>query len=89
VPKDIVFEELNKKEMKLLLSAYDYDIDSEGYILSPSGHRVPSEEQPAEFLHYKRVAIVPGGSLKPIDGSPTSISKFIREEFEEGRPDEH
>ena len=79
--KEIVFEQLNEDEMKLLLRAYDYDVDGEGFILSPSRSRIPSEELPTEFLHKSKVALIPG-SLKPIDGSPTSISKFIREEVE-------
>jgi hypothetical protein len=80
--KDIVFEQLNDDEMKLVLRAYDYDVDCEGFILSPSGCRIPSEEVPSEFLRATNVALIPG-SLRPIDGSPTSISKFIREEVED------
>jgi len=81
--KDIVFEQLTEDETKLLLRAHDFDVDDEGYILSPSGNRIPSDEMPSQFLWAKDAALVPG-SLRPIDGSPTSISKFIREEMEEG-----
>jgi len=79
MPKDIVFEELTEGEMKLILKAYDCDVDGEGFITGPSGNRIPSEELPSEFLSVRSAALVPG-RLRPIDGSPTSISKFIRED---------
>ena len=81
MPKEIVFEELERAELKLLLSAYGYSTDTKGYILSPSGNKIPSEERPSEFLSVKNVALKPG-SLIPMDSSPTSISKYIREETE-------
>jgi hypothetical protein len=81
VPKDVVFEELTKEETSLLLRTYGYDVDSEGFILAQSGNRIPSEELPSEFLKADTAALI-SGSLRPIDGSPTSISKFIREEVE-------
>ena len=80
--KEILFETLEEAELKLLIRAYGYDIDTKGDILSPSGKKMQSEEMPSEYLNIKNVALVPG-SLKPIDGSPTAISKFIREEIEE------
>jgi hypothetical protein len=80
--RDLVFEQLAEDETKLLLRVFDYDVDDEGYILSPSGSRIPSDEIPSQFLRAKEAALV-AGSLKPIDGSPTSISKLIREEVEE------
>lgn len=79
--KDIIFEELTKEEKILLLRAFDYDADEEGYILDKNGGRILSEECPNEFLTLENAALIPG-SLKVIDGSPTSISKFIREDIE-------
>ena len=38
MPKDIVFEELGEKERILLLRAFDYDVDSEGFIALPGGY---------------------------------------------------
>jgi len=81
MPQNIEFEELTKNERILLLRAYDYDIDGEGYVLAPSGNRIPSQEEPEKFLRVEDAALMPG-SLKLIDGTPTSISRFIREELE-------
>lgn len=78
MPKDIFFDKLGRDETVLLLRAFDYDVDKDGFILSPAGNKIQSEEIPSEFLKLHNVALIPG-SLKVIDGSPTSISKFIRE----------
>ncbi len=79
--KDIIFEELTKEEKLLLLRAFDYDVDEDGYILDKNGGRIKSEECPNEFLTIENAALIPG-SLEVIDSSPTSISKFIRENIE-------
>ncbi len=78
---DILFEKIGKKESILLLRAFDFDVDSDGYILSPSGKKIASEEFPSKYLTIEDAALVPG-SLDVIDGTPTSISKFIREKIE-------
>jgi hypothetical protein len=79
--KKIVFEELGKEERILLLRAFDYDVDSEGYIISPTGSKIPSKETPSTFLRVEDSALITG-SLEVIDGTPTTISKFIREKVE-------
>lgn len=76
--KEIIFEELGKEERTLLLRAFDYDVDQEGCILDVSGARIFSKENPNEFLRVEAAALTPG-SLEVRDGTPTSISKFIRE----------
>lgn len=86
MPKNIIFEELNKEERILLLKAFDYDVDSEGFILSPSGSKIPSKEVPSTFIHINNVALTPG-TLEVIDGTPTAISKFIRERLESDNND--
>jgi hypothetical protein len=83
---DIRFEELGKPERVLLLRAFDYEVDSEGYILDPNGSRIPSTEIPGLFLHIEKVSLLPG-SLKVMDGTPTAISKFIRERMDVPVPD--
>jgi hypothetical protein len=83
VTKKIIFEELGKEERTLLLRAFDYDVDSEGYVIDQTGSRIPSKEVPSEFLHVETSTLVPG-SLEVIDGTPTSIAKFIREKVEKG-----
>lgn len=81
MPKEIIFEELNKKERLLLLRAFDYDVDKEGHIMSPSGVKIQSEETPGKYLQVEDSALIPG-SLEVIEGTPTSISKFIRDKVE-------
>ncbi len=78
---NVIFEELGKEERKLLLKAFDYDVDPKGYILDRSGAKIPSKEIPSTFLKVDDATLV-HGSLKVIDGTPASISKFIREEVE-------
>lgn len=75
---DIIFEELGVKEKTILLRAFDYDVDDKGFVLTPSGRKIRSEEFPKEFISVKDAALTPG-SLNVIEGTPTSISKFIRE----------
>ncbi|MBU4300815.1 MAG: hypothetical protein ABIF85_03540 [Nanoarchaeota archaeon] len=79
--KDIKFETLGKDEKIILLRAFDYDVDSEEYVLTPNGGRIPSAEIPTKFLKLEEAAFIPG-SLNIIDGTPASISKFIRETVE-------
>ncbi len=76
--KEVIFESLKKEEAILLLKTYDFDVDKNGHILTPQGNKVPSEEIPKKFLKIEDAAFIPG-SLKVIDGTPTSISKFIRQ----------
>ncbi len=77
---EIKFDELPKDQRILLIRAFDFDVDSSGFILTPSGSKIPSEEFPGEFLTVNSAAFIPG-SLKVIDGTPTAISKFIREKM--------
>lgn len=81
MPKNVIFEELDKDKKILLLRAFDYDVDSNGYVLTVSGSKIQSNENPSTFLHIDNVALTPG-SLDVIDGTPTSISRFIREKLE-------
>ena len=63
----------------------DYDVDDEGFILDSRGSRIPSAEIPSTFLKVDTAFLAPG-SLDIYDGSPTSISKFIRERVESTEP---
>ncbi len=80
--KDIRFEQLDKNGKVLLLETYDYTVDSEGYVLNPSGSKIQSKEIPSKFLKLDDVVLTPG-SLEVIEASPTSVSKFIREKMED------
>ena len=79
MPREIIFDEIGIEERKLLLKAFDYDIDEEDYVLNQAGSRIKSEETPSEFLKVQDVALTPG-SLNVIEATPTSISKFLREQ---------
>jgi hypothetical protein len=85
MPKKIIFEELGKEERTLLLRAFDYDVDEEGYIIDQAGSRIPSKEIPSKYLRVEDSMLIPG-SLEVVDGTPTSIAKFIREKVEVGEP---
>lgn len=80
VVSDIKFEQLGRDETILLLRAFDYELDLEGYVLTPSGSKIASKDYPNKFLKVEDIALTPG-SLKVIDSSPDSISKFIREKI--------
>ena len=73
-------EELGIRERVLLLRAFDYDIDSEGFVLDPQGTKMRSDEDPKKYLKIGDVMIVSGAgkSLEVLDGTPTSISKLLR-----------
>jgi len=77
--EQIIFQELGEKERILLLKAFDYDVDGEGYVLDLSKRRIKSNENPKKFIKAKFAALLPG-SLKVVDGTPTAISEFIREQ---------
>lgn len=74
---DLIFEELGEKERILLLNAFDYGVDEEGFVLTVSGERMRSEENPKRFIKANFAALIPG-SLKVIDGTPTAISEYLR-----------
>ena len=76
----VEFKELRLAERILLLRAFDYNVDVEGYVLDVAGVRIPSEENPTRFLSIEEVMIISWGrgSLEVLDGTPTSISKFLR-----------
>jgi len=75
--EEIIFEELGKNERTLLLRAFDYNVDSNGYVLTPAGQRIRSKENPSIFIKAEFASLVPG-SLEVIDGTPTAISEFLR-----------
>ena len=81
---DVQFEELGIPERTLLLKAFDYDVDSEGFILDPKGSRIRSDEDPRKYMRIEEAMITSSarGTLEVLDGTPTSISKFIRERAE-------
>ena len=84
--KEILFDEINNDEKKLLLSAFDYGVDDSGNIYGASGDSLFSTENPKKALTLDNVALMPG-SLEVIDGSPSSIALFLRERLETNESD--
>lgn len=72
----IIFQELGERERILLLKAFDYDVDEEGKVVSPTGERVRSKENPSKCVEAKFASLVPG-SLDVIDGTPSAIAEFL------------
>lgn len=74
----IQFQELEEEQIVVLLQAHGYEVDDEGFILDGHGDKIQSSEIPSRDLKVEDAALV-SGSLKVMDGSPTAISKLIRE----------
>jgi hypothetical protein len=72
----IIFQELGEKERILLLKAFDYSVDEEGIVLSPSGERIRSRENPSKFIEARFASLIPG-SLEVVDGTPSAIAEFL------------
>ncbi len=79
--KKFEFEEISDEEKKLLLSAFDYHVDSEGNIIYSLLNTKVISKDTREPLTLKNATFV-NGSLKIIDSDPVTISRFLREEVE-------
>ena len=75
------FEELNENEKKLLLSAFEYDVNEEGEIIDNLLKEKVISKITKSPLTLKNVALLPG-SLKVLDADPVTISRYLREEIE-------
>ena len=75
----VKFEELRLAERILLLRAFDYNVDPEGFITNPMGNRIPSKEVRDGYLTIEDAMIVSygRGSIEVLDGTATSISNFL------------
>ena len=79
--EQIKFEELTDDEKKVLLSAFDYEVDKEGNIIDALLKEKIISEITRQPLTLKSAALITG-SLKIIDSNPLSISRYLREETE-------
>jgi len=77
----MILEEIPRESREVLLWAFDYGVDKEGFIINLEGKRVPSQENPTQGIHIDEVLLVPG-SLEVLDGTPTAVSKYLREQVE-------
>lgn len=78
---NIQFEELGLDERILLLKAFGYDVDEDGFILNTAGFKISSKEIPYKYIEMQDALLAPG-SLEILDGTPTSISQYLRERVE-------
>lgn len=75
------FEEITNDEKKILLSAFGYSVDDEGYIIdSLLNQQVISPETKKPFTLENATFVQ--GSLKIIDSDPLTISRYLREEID-------
>ena len=75
------FEELSDEEKKLLLNAFSYDVDDEGFIIDKALNERLFSNDTKRFISFDNAGLVPG-SLKIIDTTPLTISKFLREKID-------
>ena len=66
---------------EVLLWAHGYGVDKEGFVIDLEGNRIPSQENPLAAILIDEVLLTPG-SLEVLDGTPTAISKYLREQVE-------
>jgi hypothetical protein len=82
--KNFEFEEISDEQKKLLLSAFGYSVDQEGYIIdSLLARKVISQETRQPFT-LKNTTFVQG-SLRLIDSDPLVVSRYLREEVDNAR----
>lgn len=72
------YEELGKDEKEILLNAFGYELDEDGFILDAQLKEKLVSKSLGKEMHVDSVALTPG-SLKIIDASPISMSRFLRE----------
>lgn len=73
----MIFDELNDEEKILLLSAFDYKVE-ENIIIDKLMNEPVKSEITGKPISLQEATIVPG-SMKIIDSSPLSVSKYLRE----------
>ena len=79
--QDFEFEQLGDTEKKILLSAFNYEVDKEGNIIDSLFKEKLVCEETKEPLTIHNAALLPG-SLKVVSSDPLTISKYLREEIE-------
>ena len=75
------FEELGDAEKKLLLDAYNYEVDEKGIIVDSLLKEPVVSEDIKKPIFLENASLLPG-SLKIINTTPLTISKFLREKIE-------
>lgn len=74
------FEELGNEEKKLLLSAYNYEVDDNGIIIDSLLKEPLMSPESQKPIKLENASLLPG-SMKIIDTTLLTISKFLREKI--------
>ncbi len=80
--EDFEFEEITEQEKKLLLSAFDFEVDSDGNIIDSLLQEKVISHSTGKPFTLQNVTLVQG-SLKLIDSDPLTISRFLREDLKD------
>jgi len=75
------FEELGNEEKKLLLNAYNYEVNEGGVIVDTLLKEPLISQDSQKPIKLENASLLPG-SMKIIDTTPLTISKFLREKIE-------
>ncbi len=81
--KEFIFKELSDDEKKVLLSAYGYCVNDEGDIVDVVANQKVYSKNTRKPLNLKNVALL-SGSLIVTDSDPLTISRYLRENVENG-----
>ena len=77
------FETLSDAERTLLLSAFGYGVEENGDIIDRLMDEKIISQVTKKPLNLKDVALL-SGSLKVTDSDPLTLSKYLRENIEDG-----
>jgi len=80
--KDFQFQELTDEEKKILLSAFNYNVDEDGNIIDSTLNEKVISKTSKNPINIKNVALL-GGSLIVTDSDPLTLSRYLRERIED------
>ncbi|HLC47204.1 MAG TPA: hypothetical protein VJI75_05755 [Candidatus Nanoarchaeia archaeon] len=81
--QEFEFQELTFEEKKVLLAAYNYDVDNDGIIIDSLLNEPIRSNTTGKPLTINNAAFI-SGSLKIIDSDPLTLARFLREKIEHG-----
>lgn len=74
-------EEIGEKEKRILLKAFDYDINKKEAIVDSLTKEELISADTKKVITLKNATLAPG-SLEILDTTPLTISKLLRKKFE-------
>ncbi len=75
------YEEIGVEEKKLLLRAYNFEVNEEGVIIDYLLNEPLISNETRRPIKLENASLIPG-SLKIVDTTPLTISKLLREKEE-------